>query len=64
MPHYASSLFQLQLWAIHDAMGSIRRKLQAAERGIVQSGVEDEQGGVGEADERDGEDAGGGGRER
>ncbi len=42
-------------------MGSIRRKLQAAERGVVQSGVENEQGGVGEADERDGEGAGGGG---
>ena len=42
-------------------MGSIRRKLQAAERGVVQSRVEDEQGGVGEADERDGKGAGGGG---
>ena len=42
-------------------MGSTRRKLQAAERGAVQSGVEDEQGGMGEANERDGEGAGGGG---
>ena len=64
MPHYAPPLLQLQLWAVHDAMGSTRRKLQAAERGVVQSGVENEQGGVGEADERDGEDAAGGGRER
>ena len=42
-------------------MGSSRRKLQAAERGVVQSGVEDEQGRVGEADQRNGEGAGGGG---